>query len=412
MPGVLEMVPGVRLVGQDREQVGRPDGEVGVEVHAAAAAAVVPVVAAPRLVVDQRDGQALPVGEAEEGGGAAPEARQQGVDDAPDASDGDHEAVVPRGEAGRERPAPGKERVELGGGRVEDALRGSGGPVVEAGGHVLEIGQPVAGEGPGLRFERDELDVEPAAPVGLIHLGGEAGAQRGGVVERGGPATAAAPRRRAPSGRPGRSSRRRGRRSAGRGAGRGGGSRGRPDRERGRRARRRPPGCGVGSPACPRCGRLARLHRCIRSGRGARGRCSAASWRAASSRASRTRAASSSASAGTSKRGRARDIARPLPGAHTSGLAAERHPLPLHRVEAHPERGRLLAGNLADVGRLLVRRHRAAPDDRPSACRPTARPGGSDPCSPRPRRASRRRAGARCAGRPWTVRRPGAHPRR
>jgi hypothetical protein len=82
VPGVLEVVPGVGLVGKDREQVEGPDGEVRVEVDAAPAAAVVPVVAAPRLVPDQRDGQALAVGEAEEGLRPAAETGQQRVDDA------------------------------------------------------------------------------------------------------------------------------------------------------------------------------------------------------------------------------------------------------------------------------------------------------------------------------------------
>ena len=44
-------------------------------------------------------------------------------------------------------------------------------------------------------------------------------------------------------------------------------------------------------------------------------------------------------------------------------LADERHPLPLDRVEAHPERRGLRLGDLADVGGLLVGRHRPAADD-------------------------------------------------
>ena len=45
-----------------------------------------------------------------------------------------------------------------------------------------------------------------------------------------------------------------------------------------------------------------------------------------------------------------------------AGLAEERHPLPLHRVEAHAQRGRLLLRHLTDVGRLLLRGHRAPTD--------------------------------------------------
>ena len=48
---------------------------------------------------------------------------------------------------------------------------------------MLEVRQAVAGEGACLRLERDELDVEPAPPVGLFHLGVESRAQRGGGVD-------------------------------------------------------------------------------------------------------------------------------------------------------------------------------------------------------------------------------------
>ena len=44
-------------------------------------------------------------------------------------------------------------------------------------------------------------------------------------------------------------------------------------------------------------------------------------------------------------------------------LADERHRLTLDRIEAHPQGGRLLLGDLADVGRLLVGGHRPATDD-------------------------------------------------
>ena len=78
-------------------------------------------------------------------------------------------------------------------------------------------------------------------------------------------------------------------------------------------------------------------------------------------------------------------------------LAPERHALALDGVEAHPERGGLLRGDLADVGRLLGGGHRAGRERRPSACRPSATRGGSGPCPPGRRRAARRRAGATSA---------------
>ena len=116
-----------------------------------------------------------------------------------------------------------------------------------------------------------------------------------------------------PSGRPGRSSRRRGPGCAGRGAGRGGGSRGRS-------------GPGPGPGAAPP---TATVVACV-------GRVTAAS-------------------PGTEP--------IPWPGRHAPLLADERHALALDRVEAHPQRRRLRLGDLADVGRLLVGGHRPAADD-------------------------------------------------
>ena len=54
--------------------------------------------------------------------------------------------------------------------------------MVEAARDVVEVRQRVAGERRRLRLEGDELDVEPGAPVGFGHLGGEAGAECGRVV--------------------------------------------------------------------------------------------------------------------------------------------------------------------------------------------------------------------------------------
>ena len=104
-------------------------------------------------------------------------------------------------------------------------------------------------------------------------------------------------------------------------------------------------------------------HRCIFSGRGARGaswsRCASARRRASASRSARAgsvgRPDRSGARSGPDRRRRR----RPDP----AGLADERHPLALDRIEAHPQRGRLLLGDLADIGGLLVGRHRAAADD-------------------------------------------------
>src|SRR6185295_19620299 len=53
-----------------------------------------------------------------------------------------------------------------------------------------------------------------------------------------------------------------------------------------------------------------------------------------------------------------------LTGRNATGLADEGHPLALDGVEAHPQRGGLLLGDLTDVPGLLLGRHRPAADDR------------------------------------------------
>ena len=143
---------------------------------------------------------------------------------------------------------------------------------------------------------------------------------------------------------------------------RGGCSRGRSGRAPGPSACRRPPG------------RARRGHRCIFSGRGARG-ASWSRWASAWRRASARRSASAGSVGRPGAIGRPiRRSGRPRSGAVASpaatlarpdpaGLADERHALPLDGVEAHPERRGLLLGDLADVGGLLVGRHRPAADD-------------------------------------------------
>ena len=66
LPGVLEVVARVGLVGDVWTSVRGADRQVRVDVDPRAAAAVEPVVAAPRLVGDERDPQVLAVGQPEQ----------------------------------------------------------------------------------------------------------------------------------------------------------------------------------------------------------------------------------------------------------------------------------------------------------------------------------------------------------
>ena len=97
-------------------------------------------------------------------------------------------------------------------------------------------------------------------------------------------------------------------------------------------------------------------------------RCSSACRRASARRSARPGsggrpARSGARSDGSLRRRRRSGDRRRAPRRPDPGLADERHPLALDGVEAHPQGGRLLLGDLADVGRLLVGRHRSPTDD-------------------------------------------------
>ena len=181
LPGVLEMVTGVRLVGDQPDQVGRADRQVGVDVDPRAPAAIEPVVGAPRLTGDERDPQVLAVRQAERVRRRRPEAPDQPLDDRGQAVDVDHEPGVPGGQPVGQRGVAREQAVDRGRRGLEPGIRDPRRRVREAAGHVLEVRQRVAGERRGLRLERHQLEVEPGAPVGFGHLGRQAVPERGCV---------------------------------------------------------------------------------------------------------------------------------------------------------------------------------------------------------------------------------------
>ena len=64
-----------------------------------------------------------------------------------------------------ERLVAGKQGLDPGGGGLEVAVVPPRRFEGEAARDVVQVWQLVTGEGPGLRLERDELDVQPVAPV-------------------------------------------------------------------------------------------------------------------------------------------------------------------------------------------------------------------------------------------------------
>ena len=125
LPGMLEVVARVGLVGDQADQVGGADREIGIDVDAGAAAAVEPVVGGPRLSGHQRDPQVLAVGKAEIGGGLVAEAGDEPLDHARQAIDRHDETRIPGRESVRERGVAGQELPDACRRRLEDRRPGS-----------------------------------------------------------------------------------------------------------------------------------------------------------------------------------------------------------------------------------------------------------------------------------------------
>ena len=140
-----------------------------------------------------------------------------------------------------------------------------------------------------------------------------------------------------------------------------------------------------------------RGHRCILSGRGARrspwSRCASARRRGASAKVARRGTGPAAGRPGRAPdpqgRGDPRHRTPPRSTAPTqpARLADEGHLLTLDRVEAHPQRGRLLLRRPRGRMSLPRRPSSALPGRSPWVFQPSTTPGDSGPCSPRPSRS-------------------------
>ena len=187
LPGVLEVMPGIGLVGDRVDERRCPDRQVGVDVDARAAAAVEPVVAGPRLVADQRDPQVLAVGQPEGRLRPRTEPGDEPVDDRRQPVDPDLEPGVPgasrRSVSGA---SPGSSASSAAAASSNSVSGRRGGAEGEAAGHVVEVRQRIAGQRRGLRLQGDELGVQPRPPVRLGDLRGQTLAEGGRVVAQAG----------------------------------------------------------------------------------------------------------------------------------------------------------------------------------------------------------------------------------
>ena len=320
-------------------------------------AAVVPVVAAPRLVADELDPQrSSPVGQPEELGAHARGRRDQPVDDrrqrGPAATVSASSQAASRSASGPTRD----ERVESRGRRLGTASsRRAWRPEVEAALDVVEVRQRRRRRAPG--------------PASRARPAGRRASRR-----RSGSATSSGRRARSVGGVVGEPGRRAELLHVDLGL-----QVGRaevavdeardvlvePQREQQVVARDRDPGPGT-----------------LASRRRPRG----------SAERRRVRSSARHCRAGTARPATDRPSPGPAPIARPP--RRERHALPLHRVEAHPQRRGLLARR--PRGRRPPPRppSSAGRERRASACRPSATRGGSGPSCPTPSTAARRRAGA------------------
>ena len=181
------MVARVCLVGDDQGQRRGPRRLVRVDVDPRPAPAVEPGVGPPRLPADEADAQPLARRQAECRRGPGTEAVDQPVDHRRQPIERDLEAPVPIGKPVAQRRVAGKERVDPRGRLLEHARRDARAGAWSK--HRVtrsRYGSVVSGEDGRLCSERDELDVEPGAPGGIVDLGRQPVAERERIVAQSG----------------------------------------------------------------------------------------------------------------------------------------------------------------------------------------------------------------------------------
>ena len=177
LQGVLGVVPGIALVG---EEIGQPvgmDGQVGVEVDAGAAAAEIPVVARPRLVLHHADLDRLILRQRDDGAGPLAQLGQNDVDEPPRDVRRNDVALPPGHHPLADRSITGQETVEVGDRRRQVRLRDSGRLDVEEEAHLFPVGQLLPCQPPRRRQHgRELLPQIRAARLWRLH-GGDASTQ-------------------------------------------------------------------------------------------------------------------------------------------------------------------------------------------------------------------------------------------
>src|SRR5436190_2348530 len=178
------MVTWIRLMGDRRRKGGGPHREIRVDVDPRAPPAVEPIVGAPRLIPDEPDVQPLAVGKPEQLRRSHPKTLDQPGDDDRQTIDRYLEPRVPRGKSLPDSALAGEKLVDARRRVVKSLVRDPRGGVIEAAGDLVEIRKTVAGKDRRLGLERDQLDIQPVTTVRFRHLVGQSRAKSGGIVAK------------------------------------------------------------------------------------------------------------------------------------------------------------------------------------------------------------------------------------
>jgi len=176
LAGVLGVVPGIGLVGDEVGEGGGEHGQVDVDGHPTAQPAQVVVEARPRPVADELPVDVLAVGQAEEVARAGAEVVGQRRHRCLERVDRRHLRLTPGDVARRERSRAGHHLVEDAVGRRERVLGNALRPHAVAGLDLVGVADRVTGELRGRRPQTVHLGAQPPPPRRLeVGVGVEVG---------------------------------------------------------------------------------------------------------------------------------------------------------------------------------------------------------------------------------------------
>lgn len=191
LQGVLQMMARIGLVGEDTDQLGRPDWQVRVQVDPRTQIAVVPVVAGPWLPLHEADPEPFSIRQPECRPGTFPKRRHEPVDHGTEPVGRDHHRSVPVRQALDGGARAGQRPPDLGSSHRKELGRPPFGRPVEAALDVVKVGRTgetgrCRVEGASVRLDRRQLCDQPGPPQWLDHVGGHPITQQVSIRGEGG----------------------------------------------------------------------------------------------------------------------------------------------------------------------------------------------------------------------------------